>query len=111
MANIEIIGGDKLVRSIAKRVDKSEVNNVVKRNTAQVQQKAQRYAPVDTGFLKRSISIDVGDLEGRVIAGADYAAYVNFGTRFQAEQPFMTGARNEQAPIFLTDMKNLIRKG
>lgn len=74
MANIEIIGGDKLVRSIAKRVDKGKVSNVVKRNTAQVQQKAMKYAAVDTGFMKRSITIEVSDLEGRVSVGAEYAA-------------------------------------
>lgn len=112
MANIEVIGGDKLVRSIAKRVDKSKVNDVVKRNTAQAQQKAMKYAAVDTGFMKRSITIEVSDLEGRVSVGAEYAPYVEYGTRFNdGAKPFMRPARNEQSPIFLSDMKNLIRKG
>lgn len=111
MANIEIIGGDKLVRSIAKRADKSRVNHVVKRNTAQVQQKAQKYAAVDTGFMKRSITIEVSDLEGRVSVGAEYAPYVEYGTRFNGSQPFMRPARNEQTQIFLNDMKNLIKRG
>lgn len=42
---------------------------------------AKRDVPVDTGFLKNSISVRrLGNLTFEVVAQANYAAYVEFGT-------------------------------
>lgn len=40
---------------------------------------AEAIAPVDTGHLKQSISVDVNGNDGYVEAGAHYAAYVEDG--------------------------------
>ena len=111
--DIQIIGGDEAVRNIARRVDRNRINDVVRKSTAQVQRKAMRDVPVDTGFLKRSITIemDTAHMQGTVTAGAEYGAYVEFGTRYMGAQPFMRPARNEQEPIFLSDLQKLIRRG
>ena len=63
--------------------------------------------------MKRSITmrIDISGLAGYITAGAEYSPYVEYGTRNMGAQPFMRPAAREQAPIFLRDMKNLIRKG
>ena len=113
MANIVIDGGDEMVRAIRGRFNHDKVATVVKRNTSQAQQKAMRLAAVDTGFMKRSITmrIDISGLAGYIVAGADYSPYVEMGTRYMSAQPFMRPAAREQAPIFLSDLKNLIRKG
>ena len=113
MTNIVIEGGDEMVRAIRGRFNHDKVARVVKRNTAQAQQKAMRLAAVDTGFMKRSITmrIDVTGLAGYITAGAEYSPYVEYGTRKMDAQPFMRPAAREQAPIFVRDMKNLIRKG
>ena len=110
---IEIEGADELVRSIRNRLGADRVVPVIRRNTSQAQQKAMRLAAVDTGFMKRSITmrIDITGLAGYIVAGADYSPYVEMGTRYMSAQPFMRPAAREQAPIFLRDMKNLIRKG
>ena len=110
---IEIEGGDELVRSITKRVDADRVVPVIRRNTTQAQKKAMRLAAVDTGFMKRSITmrLDITGLAGYITAGAEYSPYVEYGTRKMDAQPFMRPAAREQAPIFLSDMKNLMRKG
>ena len=110
---IEIEGGDELVRSITKRVDADRVVPVIRRNTTQAQAKAMRLAAVDTGFMKRSITmrIDITGLAGYIVAGASYSSYVEFGTRYMDSQPFMRPAAREQAPIFISDLRNLIRKG
>ena len=110
---IEIEGGDELVRSITKRVDADRVVPVIRRNTTQAQKKAMRLAAVDTGFMKRSITmrLDITGLAGYITAGAEYSPYVEFSTRNTPAQPFMRPAAREQAPIFVRDMKNLIRKG
>ena len=110
---IEIEGGDELVRSIRNRLGADRVVPVIRRNTSQAQAKAMRLAAVDTGFMKRSITmrIDITGLAGYIVAGAEYSPYVEFSTRYTPAQPFMRPAAREQAPIFLNDLKNLVRKG
>jgi HK97 gp10 family phage protein len=51
---------------------------------------ARRYAPVDTGQLVASIEVDRA--QGRVVAGADHATYVELGTRHMQPQPFLRPA-------------------
>ena len=113
MTNIVIEGGDEMVRAIRGRFNHDKVATVVKRNTSQAQATAMRLAAVDTGFMKRSITmrIDITGLAGYIVAGAEYSPYVEFGTRYMGSQPFMRPAAREQAPIFLSDLRNLIRKG
>jgi HK97 gp10 family phage protein len=57
-----------------------------------VEADAARLAPVDTGFLRNSIDKDVQKEKAIVFAGADYAAYLEFGTSTQRAQPFMRPA-------------------
>ena len=117
MATIEVIGGDELVRNISARVGKGKVNNVVKRNTAQLQQRMMRNATFvkgyQTGFTKRSITLNLlpFELAGEVGPGSNYSPYLEFGTRYMDAQPFVRPSAREQAPIFLKDMQDLIRKG
>ena len=115
MTKIEffIEGEDELVRAIRNRFNHDKVARVVKRNTSQAQKKAMRLARVDTSFMRRSItmSVDVTGLTGYITAGADYSPYQEYGTRKMTGKPFMRPAAREQAPIFLSDLKNLIRKG
>lgn len=59
-------------------------------------------APVDTGFLRSSIgsrSVEAGKT-AEVFAGADYAAYVEYGTYKMAAQPFLEPAVNEYEAEF-----------
>ena len=116
MADIVIEGGDEMVRAIRNRFNHDKVARVVKRNTTQAQKKAMRIVPVakkNGGTLKRSITmrVDVTGLAGYITAGADYGPYVEYGTRKMDAQPFMRPAAREQAPIFMNDLRNLIRKG
>ena len=114
---IEIEGADELVRSITKRVGRDRVNGVIRKNTIDAQRRMMRNATFvkgyQTGFTKRSISFNLLPLElvGEVGPGSDYSVYLEYGTRYMDAQPFVIPTRNEQAPIFLRDMKNLIRKG
>lgn len=109
--SIRIEGADRLIRRLRNKVDHKKINGVIRRSTSQVQEKAQRNAPVDTGFLKRGIEPEMNNslLEGRVTAGASYSAYVEFGTRFMSSQPFLFPSLREQAPVFLYDLRQLIK--
>ena len=79
-------------------------------NGADLQRKTQRNAPVDTGFMKRSIGMTVedGGFTVKVGSTAQYAPYVNFGTRFQPSQPFLTSSFYGQRNKFMNDMKRLM---
>lgn len=72
---IEIEGADELVRKITKHLGRDKVVPVIRRNTSQAQAKAMRLAAVDTGFMKRSITmrIDISGLAGYITAGAEYS--------------------------------------
>lgn len=55
-------------------------------------------APVDTGFLLHSITVNkVSDFQVNAHAGADYASYVDEGTRKMNAQPFFEEPINQAA--------------
>lgn len=122
MGEIKIIGMEKLQKKLKKNVQMAEVKRVVRHNGAEMQEKAQRNAPVGTpestgipgyvgGTLKRSIGIDItdGGMTAEVEPTADYAPYVELGTRFMEAQPYLKPAFEEQREKFKKDMKKLTR--
>lgn len=67
---------------------------------------ARSLAPVDTGALRgsiESVSVERG-YSADVIAGAEYAAYVEYGTYKMAAQPFLTPAVDQHAAEFLAEV-------
>ena len=89
----------------------ADVKKVVKTNTVELTRNATRKAPVDSGYLKRSnqMTLSTNRLSGKVFNTANYAGYVNSGTRFMAAQPFMTNSYRVQRDVFLHDMKRLVK--
>lgn len=111
MAEIKFEGIAKLNKGLKKRMDMSAVKDTVKLNGSEMQKKAQRNAPVDTGTLKRSIGIDISDggMTATVEPTAEYAPYVELGTRFMEAQPFLKPSFEEQKKQFEKDLKELVR--
>ena len=89
-----------------------EVKHAVLMNGSQLQQKAQMKSPVDTGNLKRSIKLSVenGGMRAKVEAEAEYAPYVEYGTRLMNAQPYLTPSFNEQKVKFQNDIDKLMKK-
>lgn len=108
---ITIKGMEPLIAKLEKGLNIEPVKEVVKMNGAELHKNAQRSAPVDTGHLKRSIVISMGEggLKAEVKPTADYAPYVEFGTRFQSAQPFMRPSYQKQREQFLADLKRLVK--
>lgn len=108
---MEIRGADALIGALKKKATLNDVKDVVRLNTSEMQRSAQRYAPVDTGNLKRHIKQDVLDsgFTGKVASTADYAAYQEFGTRYQTGTPHIRPAFHEQKEKFKKDMKRLMK--
>lgn len=122
MPKIKLEGMEKLQVKLKKNVQMSDVKRVVKANGAALQEAAQRKAPVGTpqstgipgyvgGTLKRSIVLEIrdGGLTAEVEPTAEYATYVEHGTRFMNAQPYMRPSYNQQKEKFKSDMKKLAR--
>ena len=110
MGDIKIVGMEKLQKKLKQNVRMDDVKRVVRHNGAEMQAKAQQNAPVDTGYLKRSIGLEVTDegMTAEVEPKADYAPYVELGTRFMEAQPYLAPAFRDQAEQFRKDMKKLV---
>lgn len=110
MAGVKIIGIEKIQKKLRQNVQMADVKKVVRHKGAEMQAKAQQNAPVDTGTLKRSIGIEItdGGMTAEVEPTADYAPYVELGTRFMEAQPYLGPAFNEQKEKFKKDMKKLV---
>lgn len=111
MATLKIEGIAKLNKGLKKRTDMSAVKDTVKLNGSEMQKKAQRNAPVDTGNLKNNIGLEISDggMTATVEPTAEYAPYVELGTRFMEAQPFLKPAFEEQKKQFEKDLKELVR--
>ena len=122
MARVRIDGFDKLEAKLKRNMDLGAVRTVVRKNGAELQTKAQKNAPVGTpqstgipgyvgGTLKRSVELDItdGGLTAEVEPTADYAAYVEYGTRFMEAQPYLKPAYDEQKKKFVKDLNELVR--
>ena len=121
MAKIKIVGMEKLQKKLKKNIQMEDVKRQIRKHGAQMQEKAQQNAPVGTpestgipgyigGTLKRSIGIDItdGGMSAEVEPTAEYAPYVELGTRFMEAQPYLKPAFNEQKEKFKKDMKKLV---
>ena len=83
---------------------------VVRKTLADIEAGAKDKAPIDTGNLQNSIAGEMdGPLSGKVIAGADYAAYVELGTHKAAAQPFMVPSAEEARAPFKAALKQIVR--
>ncbi len=122
MAGIRIEGLEELEKRLKKNATLSDVKRVVRKNGARLQSRAQRNAPVGTpastgipgyvgGTLKRSIELDIvnGGMAAEVEPTAEYAAYVEYGTRFMNAKPYLKPALEEVEPEFKADMQKLVK--
>lgn len=110
-AHLEFKGIDQLMRHLKKAATLNDVQKVVKSNSAEMTERMQKGAPVDTGYLRRSISMTLSEagLTGIVGPTANYAPYVEYGTRFMSAQPYVRPAFNYQKVKFMAEMKALVK--
>lgn len=98
------------------RAAQMAIKRVVRRNGVALHERARALCPVDTGFMRSQLRLafseqgyvyEVGwDEQDFSAAGlAFYPVYVEFGTRFQAAQPSLFPAREQQDPIFRRELR------
>lgn len=110
-------GLKELKKELLERASSSDVEDVVKRNATQVQQKSmdnassvykKGYSKDDT---KKSIGVDFGNngWAGRVTMGMNYNQYTEKGTRFMAAEPLLEPAFRKQKTLFKSELENLLK--
>lgn len=104
-------GIDQLVKHLNKAASLKDVQQVVKSNGVNLTSKMQELAPVDTGYLKRSIKMTLtdGGFSAEVGPYANYASYLEYGTRKMAKQPFIKPSFNIQKEVFKRDLERLMK--
>ena len=107
---IKLIGIKELEAKLRKNATLDDVKTIIKLNGTEMHQMAQRLSPVDTGFLRRSIVFRVADggFSAIIEATADYAPYLEWGTRFMAAMPFIRPAYQNQKEQFKSDLRRLV---
>lgn len=108
---IRLEGMEELQKALKKNCTMNDVKVLVKKNGADLDRQAQRTAPVDTGNLKRSIGLEIenGGMTAVVTPAAEYAPYVEYGTRFMSAQPFLSPSLSSVGPKFIADLNKLMK--
>lgn len=110
---VDLKGTDALKNELKNLAGKEGVKAAIKYHGAELHRNAQRFAPVDTGFLRRNISISIEDegMTAKIRSNADYAPFQEFGSRFGRGTPHIGPAFRLVYGEFVKDMKNFgVRK-
>ena len=87
------------------------VHNVVKNATEQTKANAKEKAPVDTGFMKSHIKTSYpAQKTGEVRSEASYSGFVEYGTRYMADQPFMKPALEDAIDEYKSDLLKTMKE-
>lgn len=98
------------IPSIIKTVQSNSAQNAYN-FSRRVQTSARRRAHVITGNMKRSIKSErISYGKHRVIVGAHYGVYEEYGTRYRPPHPFFRPAVNENKALFMRDMKRVFHR-
>jgi HK97 gp10 family phage protein len=111
--NFHFKGLNELQVKLKENANLDLVREAVMLNGSELQKKAMKKSPVDTGYLRRNIALssDMADrgLSVRVKSNAEYSPYLEYGTRRMYAKPFMKPAYNEQVKQFKADLARLMK--
>ncbi len=85
----------------------TKTNTVIQGAGIECQKLAKQTCPVDTGRLRNSILYHPGNLSCTVDTNVNYAQFVEWGTRFQAAQPFLYPAYQQAGQHLLAKLSTL----
>lgn len=87
------------------------LSRVVQETARSVEGWAKVFAPIDTGFLRNSITAErSGDpLTWFVNVGAEYGIHQEFGTVYQTGTPFMRPAVAKMSDAFVNNVAAVLR--
>ena len=113
----DITGLKALKKALKKATDLDGVKRVVQQNGAELNKRMEKEA--ELASQNNSSRKDmIGDINANITNGgmtvevgstADYAEYIEFGTRFMEARPYAAPALKEQKMQFKKDMNKLVR--
>ena len=127
MADFEVKfdGFDDLIKRIDEVGKMKEAKAIVKESTVNVARKSQELVPVGYGerypvkskkpkgyvggTLKRSQKVTITDYAGMVSFNADYAAYQEYGTRYQTARKYLGTPFIKERSSFISKLKRLAK--
>lgn len=102
-------GLDELEKKLESIKEQKAVKNCVKKHVENMGRLAQKTVPVDTGHLKNSMRVTIGEFDGTVSFNTDYAGYVEYGTRKMYARHYMKEAFDMEKEQFRKDMEDIFR--
>ena len=108
---IQLKGMDKLVAGLLKRAKMDVVKQIVKQQTAQLQDRSHQMTGTvyahPTGATKRGIKLVIADagMSGIVAMTQEYNPYTENGTRFMRARPVLKPAFLYQKVQFINQLK------
>lgn len=111
--DIDITALNKLevrIGQAAKKVPE-QARQVTRKTANDVERDAKTFCPVDTGFLRNSIGVDMAGnayyTEAVIGPTADYGPYVEFGTSRMAPSAFMGPAFDRHSGEYVQAMEKI----
>ena len=96
------------IRSLADNIE-NDVKDVIAENAYLLENKSKDITPVDTGRLRNSIGTELNGLKAIVSVNTNYAKFVEFGTRYQREQPFFFNTFAWIKPKLIAELRRVVK--
>jgi HK97 gp10 family phage protein len=122
---VKFDGMDELIKHIEEVGKMKEAKAIVKETTVNVARKSQELVPVGYGerypvkskkpagyvggTLKRSQKVTITDYTGMISFNTDYAAYQEYGTRFQTARKYLGTPFIKERNSFIAKLKRLAK--
>lgn len=111
-------GLEELDQKFDRLLSLDTVKEIVRSNGAALHKEMAKNASRQVAFLKgystgqtrRSITTELSDegLTSTTMPNTDYAAYVEYGTRFMEAEPFVRPAYNKQKEVFKAELERIV---
>ena len=85
MSTIKLEGLENVLEKLNQLEDTTRLESGIEKACLLVERSARQKAPKDTGALRRSITSEVKNLEGKIYTPLEYAPYKEYGTGLFAE--------------------------
>lgn len=85
MSTINLEGLENVLEKLNQLEDTTRLESGIEKACLLVERSARQKAPKDTGALRRSITSEVKNLEGKIYTPLEYAPYKEYGTGLFAE--------------------------
>lgn len=108
---VKLEGFDELQTKLRENARLNIVKACVRKHGSEMQNTAHEICPRASGRLADSIKLELtdGEMTAEVAPHMNYAAYVEYGTRFMDAQPYMRPAYMQESARFKADLAKLMK--